>query len=78
MGVGVIGEVMEPQPLQGTCRWAYLTFGENHSAGISCEGELYTWGTTTKGQLGHPDNMSKDLPERLTFPQPTDIKLVLI
>jgi hypothetical protein len=30
-----------------------MAIGDNHAAGLSCDGTLYTWGLNHKGQLGH-------------------------
>lgn len=41
-----------PQALRGRGRWAALSLGAGHSAGVSGDGELYTWGRHSRGQLG--------------------------
>ena len=43
--------------------WALVSFGAYHACGISCEGELSSWGISNKGQLGHQDTESRELPE---------------
>lgn len=40
-----------------------MSFGAVHACGISCEGSLYSWGLSNKGQLGHQDIQSRELPE---------------
>lgn len=46
--------VSQPAPIPVVGRWAALAVGDNHSAGLSCEGgQLYTWGANHRGQLGH-------------------------
>lgn len=48
---------------QGVRRWAAVSFGENHAAGVSCEGVLYTWGLSNKGQLGRKDEGANEFPK---------------
>lgn len=43
--------------------WALVSFGAVHACGVSCEGVLSTWGLSNKGQLGHHDYESRELPE---------------
>lgn len=44
-----------PQCLQVVGRWAAIAISESHSSGLSCEGQLYTWGANQRGQLGLGD-----------------------
>jgi alpha-tubulin suppressor-like RCC1 family protein len=41
--------------LQAVGRWAAIAISDSHSAGLSCEGQLYTWGNNNRGQLGLGD-----------------------
>ena len=41
--------------MQAVGRWAALSISDSHAAGLSCEGQLYTWGNNNKGQLGLGD-----------------------
>jgi hypothetical protein len=41
--------------LQVVGRWAAIAISESHAAGLSCEGQLYTWGANQRGQLGLGD-----------------------
>lgn len=63
LGVGAQGDVLEPQPVQGVRPWALVSFGAYHACGVSCDGELWSWGVSNKGQLGHQDVESRELPE---------------
>eukprot|EP00210_Caulerpa_lentillifera_P001329 g1279.t1 len=63
LGVGTQGDVLEPQPVQFARHWAHVSFGDYHACGISLDGKLYSWGLSNKGQLGHEDEDSRELPE---------------
>lgn len=67
LGVGSQGDVLEPQPVQFAHQWAHVSFGDYHTCGISSEGQLYSWGLSNKGQLGHADEDSRELPELVEF-----------
>jgi hypothetical protein len=47
--------VAEPQLMHGKERWASMAFGAEHAAGLTCIGQLYTWGFNSHGQLGHSE-----------------------
>ena len=36
-------------------RWAAIAISDHHTAGLSSEGQLFTWGANHRGQLGHGD-----------------------
>jgi hypothetical protein len=40
---------------QAVGRWAAIAITDSHAAGLSCEGQLYTWGNNNRGQLGLGD-----------------------
>ena len=40
--------------------------GIAHSAAITANGDLYTWGNNTSGQLGHGDNSTRTTPAKVT------------
>lgn len=44
-------------------RVSYIACGSSHSAAITSDGELYTWGQGQYGRLGHGDEVSKYTPE---------------
>eukprot|EP00803_Ostreobium_quekettii_P007034 evm.model.scf_2582.1 EVM.evm.TU.scf_2582.1 scf_2582:2859-15247(+) len=76
LGVGGQENVWELQPVQGVRRWAAMSFGDYRSAGISCDGELYTWGLSSKGQSGHRDEEARELPEKVADLDGTEIRNV--
>lgn len=47
--------VLHPQAIQVVGRWATVALSAGHAVGISCEGQLYTWGNNNRGQLGLGD-----------------------
>lgn len=53
-----------------------ITAGGNHSAAISQNGDLYTWGQGVNGQLGHGDRMDVHLPKLVRFLQGKKITMV--
>jgi alpha-tubulin suppressor-like RCC1 family protein len=56
-------------------RWAALSLGTDHSAGVSCDGRLYTWGINSSGQLGSGDQSDAlALPTLLTTLQNTEVR----
>uniref|UniRef100_A0A8B9UZZ8 4Fe-4S ferredoxin-type domain-containing protein n=1 Tax=Anas zonorhyncha TaxID=75864 RepID=A0A8B9UZZ8_9AVES len=42
-----------------------VSCGSRHTAAVTRDGELYTWGWGKYGQLGHGDNTSSDRPRRV-------------
>ena len=69
-------DVPEPQPLKMARRWAALSVGGGHAAGVTGEGEVYTWGLNAKGQLGMPSGPGegKDAPKRMELLVGWDVK----
>lgn len=67
LGVGNTGDLAEPQSLKVARRWAAISLGGSHAAGVTGQGEVYTWGLNDKGQLGMPTGPgeSKDVPRRM-------------
>lgn len=57
-------------------RWAAVSFGESHAAGVSCEGVLYTWGLSNKGQLGHRDEDPTELPRPVIDLENIEVRFV--
>ena len=43
--------------------------GEDHSAILTDQGEVFTWGYGNDGQLGHKDRTNLNSPKKLQFPQ---------
>lgn len=44
---------------------AFVSLGEEHSAAITTEGGLFTWGAGMYGQLGHGRNINEILPRKV-------------
>jgi len=44
-------------------RIIFAAAGEFHAAALSSNGQLYTWGLNTYGQLGHSDRVNRHAPE---------------
>jgi ubiquitin-protein ligase E3 A len=67
LGVGNTADLAEPQSLKVARRWAAISLGGSHAAGVTGQGEVYTWGLNDKGQLGMPTGPgeSKDVPRRM-------------
>ena len=67
LGVGDTSSIAEPQSLKVARRWAALSMGSSHAAGVTGQGEVYTWGLNDKGQLGAAagPGESKDAPKRM-------------
>lgn len=43
-----------------------IACGSNHSAAITSNGELYTWGSGEYGRLGHGDFLTQLRPKQVT------------
>ncbi|KAL4443784.1 hypothetical protein ABPG75_011521 [Micractinium tetrahymenae] len=67
LGVGGAADVAEPQSLKVARRWAAISMGSSHAAGVTGQGEVYTWGVNDRAQLGSPagPGESKDVPKRM-------------
>ena len=57
-------------------RWAALSIGEGHSAGVSGEGECYTWGQNEYGQLGWAAGEAKDVPMKMDILRGWDVRAI--
>lgn len=66
----------EPQPLKVARRWAALSIGGGHAAGVTGQGEVFTWGANDKGQLGAATGPGegKDAPRRMELLVGWDVK----
>jgi alpha-tubulin suppressor-like RCC1 family protein len=49
----------------GLINWTAITAGSNHSLAIGSDGNLYTWGNNTYGQLGIGDTTQQNTPVRV-------------
>jgi len=45
----------------------YIACGSAHSAAITSDGELYTWGQGQYGRLGHSDEVSQHTPKLVNY-----------
>ena len=65
-----------PRPPQAVGRWAAISVSDNHAAGLTCEGHIYTWGANNRGQLGHGDKCPGviDAPVQVSALSDMDIK----
>lgn len=53
--------------LNPQCEIKTVSCGSRHTAAVTTEGELYTWGWGEYGQLGHQNLISSDEPQRVEF-----------
>lgn len=67
LGVGNTADLAEPQSLKVARRWAAISLSGSHAAGVTGQGEVYTWGLNDKGQLGMPTGPgeSMEVPRRM-------------
>ncbi|WP_052109101.1 RCC1 domain-containing protein, partial [Bifidobacterium coryneforme] len=56
-----------PQDAPPAFRYEQIAAGDTHAAAIGSDGNLYTWGANTNGQLGHDDT---DTPAAAAAPDP--------
>ncbi|KAK9819719.1 hypothetical protein WJX72_001643 [[Myrmecia] bisecta] len=76
LGVGGTADVHEPQVLQVVRRWAALSFGDSHAAGVSGDGEAYTWGKNDMGQIGSAAGEAKDVPTKMDILRGWDVRAI--
>lgn len=57
-------------------RWAAISLGEGHSAGVSGDGECYTWGQNDYGQLGWAAGEAKDVPMKMDILRGWDVRAI--
>lgn len=61
----------EPTPIKltfpGNPKIKFINAGSFHSAAISINGNLYTWGIGSEGQLGHKSNLNINSPRMVEF-----------
>ncbi|KAK9818463.1 hypothetical protein WJX74_005654 [Apatococcus lobatus] len=76
LGVGGTADVLEPQVLQVVRRWAALSLGQSHSAGVGGEGEAFTWGSNTRGQLGCSAGEPRDVPTKMDILRGWDVQAI--
>lgn len=57
-------------------RWAALSIGDNHAAGVSGDGECYTWGGNDLGQLGIAPGEARDVPQKMDILRGWDVRAI--
>jgi alpha-tubulin suppressor-like RCC1 family protein len=55
-------------------QWAAISFGEGHAAGVSGEGEVFTWGKNDLGQVGQSVGHDKDVPTKMEILKGWDVR----
>ena len=45
--------------------WIQIACGEHHAAALNRNGEVFTWGRGSYGQLGHGDRQCISIPKRV-------------
>ncbi|MGL4940408.1 MAG: InlB B-repeat-containing protein, partial [Bifidobacterium asteroides] len=56
-------------PARRGVRFSQISLGSSHSAGIGSDGQLYTWGYNSSGQLGDGTTSSRSTPVKIGKPQ---------
>ena len=57
-------------------RWAALSIGGAHSAGVAGDGECYTWGLNDHGQLGVAAGPPKNVPTKMDILRGWDVRAI--
>ena len=57
-------------------RWAALSIGKRHAAGVSGDADCYTWGANTAGQLGVAPGEPKDVPMKMDILRGWDVRAI--
>ena len=60
--------------LQVVRQWAAISFGEGHAAGVSGEGEVFTWGKNDLGQVGQNVGHDKHVPTKMEILKGWDVR----
>ncbi|EIE25571.1 RCC1/BLIP-II, partial [Coccomyxa subellipsoidea C-169] len=76
LGVGGTADVQEPQVMQVVRRWAALSIGETHAAGVSGDNQTYTWGCNEHGQLGVAAGEPSDVPRKMNILRGWDVRAI--
>ncbi|KAK9909040.1 hypothetical protein WJX75_006403 [Coccomyxa subellipsoidea] len=76
LGVGGTADVQEPQVMQVVRRWAALSIGESHAAGVSGDNQTYTWGCNEHGQLGVAAGEPSDVPRKMNILRGWDVRAI--
>lgn len=56
---------MEPKPNYLSLDVSQVSVGKNHVCVVTAESTVFTWGDNNKGQLGHGDLVSRDIPTQI-------------
>lgn len=76
LGDGTCESTFRPHELRAVTarRFIALCGGENHSLGLTAEGEMYSWGRNDDFQLGTNDLVHRTVPELL--PSPSNVRSI--
>ncbi|WP_206537937.1 InlB B-repeat-containing protein, partial [Bifidobacterium coryneforme] len=64
--------VAKPDGTDTTFTWVQAAAGRTHSAAVGSDGQLYTWGDNTQGQLGDGTTSQRTRPVKAALPRGTD------
>ena len=64
--------VAKPDGTDTTFTWVQAAAGRTHSAAVGSDGQLYTWGDNTQGQLGDGTTSRHARPVKVALPRGTD------
>lgn len=80
LGIRDRSHLQDPTPLDSIANpgWTQIACGAFQSAALSKDGELFTWGNGSNGQLGHGDCTSRHVPTRIKYFQGTDINIIQV
>ena len=69
LGLGHWTKIMLPMIINvpGTT-WNQVACGDTHTAAVSSNGEVFTWGWGYYGQLGHGDHIDRTVPTKVEIP----------
>ena len=59
------GNTLVPTRVGSASNWATVSAGSEHSLAVTANGELWTWGRNTEGQLGDGTTTNRNVPIRI-------------
>lgn len=65
LGLGNVGDQIEPQRIGSESNWVRAAAGKNFSIAINSDGELFVWGDKQYGKLGLGNSIGFNTPQRL-------------
>ena len=69
LGLGNSTDGKEPRKVNvPDITWAQISCGPHHTAAVSSNGELFTWGGGFDGKLGHGDFNGRRVPTKVEIP----------